>query len=98
MSKRRLANGRNDGPVRYVRLDHYMLKTEAWKALGAVPRAILIEIKFRYNGTNNGRIPYSIREAAAALKIGKSTAGEAFDALQAKGFIAAVNKGTFHRK
>jgi hypothetical protein len=52
---------------RHVRLDHYLLKTPAWQSLNAVARVIYIEVKFRFNGSNNGRIPYSIREAADAL-------------------------------
>ena len=83
---------------RHVRLDHYLLKTPAWQSLNAVARVIYIEVKFRFNGSNNGRIPYSIREAADALGIGKSTAADAFKALQVCGFLVAERRGHFDRK
>jgi hypothetical protein len=97
MSKR-LPNGRNDGGGRYVRLDHYLLKTAAWQNLDATARAIYIELKFRYNGSNNGRIRFGIREAAASLRIGKSTAARALAALKQNGFIIAGIEGKFDRK
>jgi hypothetical protein len=52
-----------------------MLKSSAWKSLTANARAIYIEMASRYGGpgSNNGRIPYSVRDAAKSLKIGKST-------------------------
>jgi hypothetical protein len=99
MSKNLLRKkGRNEGPVKHVRLDHYLLKTAAWRSLNATARAIYVEVKFRYNGMNNGRIPYSIREAAEALGIGKSSAADGFRALRERGFLVAEKEGTFHRK
>jgi hypothetical protein len=90
--------GRNDSEGRHVRLDHYLLKSIAWQSLDAVARAIYVEVKFRYNGSNNGRIPYSIREAADALGIGKTTAAKGFRALQVTGFLVAETRGHFDRK
>jgi hypothetical protein len=97
MSKR-LPNGRNDGFGRYVRHDYYLLKTEAWRSLDGNARAVYVEIKFRYNGSNNGRIPYSIREGAGSLRISKATAARALLALEDRGFILPVRKGHFDRK
>lgn len=76
------------------------MATAAWKSLDAVARAIYIEIAARYVGigSNNGRIPYSVREAAASLRIGKTTAGCALERLQERGFIVAMKKGAFSLK
>jgi hypothetical protein len=89
--------GRSDKAAQHVRLYHWFRDTAAWKSLEAVDRALYIEVLGRYGGpgTNNGRIPYSVREAAEALHIGKSTAAEAFRRLQERGFIIPTQKGGF---
>ena len=97
MSKR-LRNGRNDGLGRWVQLPYYLLETAAWKSLDATARCIYIELKYRYNGSNNGRIPYGVREVAMALHIGKSTAARGFAMLKDRGFIIAGLEGKFERK
>ena len=93
--------GRSSGKAqRHVRLYHWMMKSAAWQSLSATARAIYIEMAARYAGigTNNGRIPYSVRDAAEALKIGKSTAARELEALQDRGFIVATRKGAFSLK
>ncbi|MGF9764819.1 hypothetical protein AAII07_58095 [Microvirga sp. 0TCS3.31] len=89
--------GRSDKAAQHVRLYHWFRETAAWKSLEAVDRALYIEVLGRYGGpgTNNGRIPHSVREAAEALHIGKSTASEAFRRLQERGFIISTRKGGF---
>ena len=84
--------------TRHVRLYHWVLKTAAWKSLSAEARAIYIEMSARYHGTNNGQIPYSVREAANSLRIGKTTAARAIEMLQDRGFIVAMTKGAFSLK
>jgi hypothetical protein len=86
------------GLPRYVMLFHWMLKSEAWMDLGAPARAIYVELERRYNGSNNGLIHYSAREAARDVKIGKGTAARAFRELQAHGFIDVEKIGAFHCK
>jgi hypothetical protein len=49
---------------RYFQIHHYMMKTDAWKNLSAAARAVYLQIGFRYDGSNNGRISYSVRDAA----------------------------------
>src|SRR5215207_907221 len=86
------------GGPRHVRLYHYVLESNAWAALNANARAIYIEMAKRYMGTNNGRIPHSVREAAASLRISTATAARAIQHLEELGFIAAVTKGAFSLK
>jgi hypothetical protein len=92
--------GRSDKAAQHVRLYHWFRDTAAWKSLEAVDRALYIELLGRYGGpgSNNGRIPYSVREAAEALHVGKSTAAEAFRRLQERGFIVPAQKGGFNCK
>jgi DNA-binding MarR family transcriptional regulator len=100
MSRKLRKTGRSNKEARHVRLYHLMLKTPAWKSLTANARAIYVEIAARYGGlgSNNGRIPYSVRDAAKSLKIGKSTAAKAIQQLQDRGFIVEITKGAFSRK
>jgi DNA-binding transcriptional regulator YhcF (GntR family) len=51
------------------------------------PRALYIEIKRRFNGTNNGEIFLSYRDAARALNVHRNTVGSWFEELQERGFI-----------
>jgi hypothetical protein len=94
-------NSRNKaaGP-RHVRIHHYMMATPAWKSLGCTERAMYVDIAARYAGlgTNNGKIGYSVRDAAANLHIGKSTATRALKILQDRGFIVPVKVGAFTLK
>ena len=81
---------------RHVRLYHWFLKGDAWRSLSPNARAIYVEIVERYNGTNNGRISFSIREGADLLHIGKNAAAKALLVLQERGFIVATKRGGFN--
>src|SRR5262249_50355629 len=92
--------GRGGSAPRHVRLYHYMTGSPAWHDLNAVARAIYCEISRRYagDGSNNGRIPYSVREAASELKISTTTASRALAALVDHGFLVPMKKGAFSLK
>ncbi len=98
MAKSFNSTGRTKKVERYVKLWHRMLKSEAWLATNAVERATYLLLALRYNGQNNGMISLSVREIAASLKIGKSTASLATKGLERMGFIVAMKKGAFSRK
>jgi hypothetical protein len=85
---------------RYVSLTEYMLASPAWLALDGNSRALYIELARRYRGpnSNNGKIPYSVREAAAALHIGRSTAQRCFERLTSLGFIRIGKRSGFSMK
>jgi hypothetical protein len=83
---------------RFVQLFHWMLNSNAWKDLDAVARSIYVELTSRYNGSNNGRIGYSARQAAQDLKISKDTAARGLRSLEAHGFIVVEKRGAFHCK
>src|SRR5438067_1882157 len=98
MSKPKRRN--RDREARHVRIMHFMMDTAAWKSLDATARAIYLDMARRYAGpdSNNGRLPYSVREAATELRIGKSTASRALLALINRGFIVAMRRGAFSFK
>jgi hypothetical protein len=51
------------------------------------PRALYIELKRRFNGSNNGEIYLSHRDAANALNVHRNTVGPWFRELEQRGFI-----------
>jgi hypothetical protein len=83
---------------RFVMLCHWQLNSAAWKDLDPVARTIYVELMKRYNGSNNGRIGYSARQAAQDGKISKDTAARGLRSLEAHGFIVAEKRGAFHCK
>jgi DNA-binding transcriptional MocR family regulator len=83
---------------RFVQLFHWEMKNAAWRDLSATARALYVEIKARYHGTNNGMIGYSVRKAGEELNISKGTASRAFRELVCHGFIVAEQKGSFSYK
>lgn len=83
--------GRNDGP--FVKLEGWMLKSEAWATMKPGPRALYVELKRRFNGNNNGKIFLSCRDAAKALNVTTDTANQYFKQLEARGFITVIEGG-----
>jgi DNA-binding MarR family transcriptional regulator len=67
------------------------------ESAGHGPRAYL-ELAERYNGSNNGRISYAVREGTEALHISKSTAKQLLDVLIDRGFIVRTKRGAFSLK
>jgi len=80
---------------RWLTLQHWFLNSPAWQSLPGDVRALYIEIAKRYNGSNNGRIPYSVREARAALNVSQGHAKYLFDMLQDRGFVVPTKRGYF---
>lgn len=97
MKPRKGRDGKADKPDRYVQLRHWVLNTDAWQALNGNERAIYVDIAKRYagQGSNNGRIPYAVRDATKALPIGLATAHRGIRRLQELGFIVCTMKGAF---
>ena len=89
---------RNKG--RYVALQEYMLASTAWQSLDGNCRALYVELARRYRGpnSNNGKIPFSVREAARVLHIGRNTAQRCFERLTVNGFIRIGKKSGFSMK
>lgn len=85
---------------RYTTLREYMLASAAWQSLDCNARCLYIELARRYRGpnSNNGKIPLSVREAATALHIGRSTADRCFDLLEDRGFVKIGKRSGFSMK
>ena len=91
-------SGRSKQAPRHVRLYHWMMDKPAWQSLSGNQRALYVAISARYNGSNNGRIHFSDREAARAVHVSKSTAARGLAVLAERGFIVAVTRGGFNVK
>lgn len=75
------------GAGRFVQLPEWVQASDAWSTLPPGPRALYIELKRRFNGTNNGAIYLSHREAASAMNVHRNTVGPWFRMLEERGFI-----------
>ena len=91
------AKGRNTGQ-QFIRLDAAVTQSPAWQSLCCEARSLLIEIWRRHNGSNNGFISYSYREAKKALFIGSTKVKKAFDQLIDRGFLIIRRKSSFNFK
>ena len=91
------AKGRNDG-AKHVRMYWWLLDCPAYRHLSCYGRALLVEVIYRHNGDNNGRILMSVREAADRLGIAPNTALKALAELRDTGFIRLVKAGSFSLK
>ena len=75
------------GAPQFVMLYNWMIDSEAWLDLKAQPRALYLLIKRRFNGSNNGEIYLSHREAAKLLNMHRNSIGTYFDVLIEHGFL-----------
>jgi len=96
MSKKRYKNGRNKNHT-FVQLFHYMLASSAWNELTPAQRSVFV-VADRYNGTNNGFISLSSREAAEGAGVNKDTASRALRVLAEFGFIECAQPSNFNCK
>jgi hypothetical protein len=87
MTNRRRYHKDREHVGRHVPLPEYMLASPAWQSLDGNCRALYLELARRYRGpnSNNGKIPYSVREGATALHISKATANRALHTLIERG-------------
>ena len=89
---------RGDYVHRHVRLHHWLMRSAAWQSLKCEARALLVALYEIYNGSNNGALFLSVREAARRINTSKSTAAGAFQALTDRGFIRPNVRGAFTLK
>jgi DNA-binding transcriptional MocR family regulator len=75
------------GTGKHIQLMEWFQKSEAWATLPPGPRALYIELKRRFNGTNNGEIFLSHRDAALAINVNRNTIGGYFRHLEERGLI-----------
>jgi len=77
----------------FVMLPEWLQRSEAWATMKPGPRALYLELKRRFFGSNNGDIFLSQRDAARALNVNKDTATAYFRELLERGFITMTQGG-----
>lgn len=71
----------------HVQLPEWLQASKAWATMKPGPRALYVELKRRFKGSNNGAIYLSHRDAAKALNVHRNTVGGYFLELEQRGFI-----------
>lgn len=94
MSSRRKRKGKS----KFIMIESYVKLSVAFQSLSPNARSVYIEIKWRYDGTNNGRIGLGERDLAAELGIGRDTARRALQELLTTGFITKAKASGFNIK
>ncbi|MBU4529765.1 MAG: hypothetical protein KUA43_08810 [Hoeflea sp.] len=91
-------NFKRKGKGKFIMLDGYVKRSAAWKDLTPNDRCAYLEVKWRFDGVNNGRIGLGCRELAEELGCSKMTALRSLENLQQKGFISKAKASGFNRK
>lgn len=81
----------------HVRLYRHELECDAYRSLSTDARALLVEMRALYSGTEN-RVHMSVREAMRRLGVGQKRAQRARDELLDRGFIRLLETASFSRK
>ena len=77
---------------------HWEMDLPAYRHLSAYGRALVVEFRRKFNGSNNGDIAMSAREAARLLGCCKNTAFKVLRELEEKGWTRPAKTGSFHLK
>ena len=96
-----MANINHKGRSKYtpfIILHRGVTDSLAWKDLSCVAKCLILLVWERHNGTNNGSIPLSHREARSALGIGNTKTVSTFKEAQEHGFLIERTKGSFDWK
>ena len=73
-----------------------MAQSPAIRLLNGHALKVLIELRTRFNGYNNGKIILSYEDACRTLGMSKATVKRAFDELQEVGLIKLIKQGRWH--
>ena len=93
------ATGRNDRTDRFARFPHRLLKSQAFRRLSLVARALTLELLLIDNGRNNGSLYLSIRDATDRLGLSDRKAIQrGFDELVACGLVVCSKEAHFEIK
>ncbi len=96
MPRKHNVKGRSRNEGQYFLLPYSMTRSEAWRSLGGYALKVFIELRCRFNGSNNGALRLSYDEATRLLGGSKSTVARAFKELEEKGFIVKTKEGRWY--
>ncbi|MBA7712518.1 hypothetical protein ES703_121495 [subsurface metagenome] len=80
----------------FVRLFNELIDSKAWKELSCYARTVYIEIHRKYDGSNNGDLSYTYREARKIMSSKRFT--KALKELVNNGLIDIIRSGGLYKK
>ena len=83
---------------RFVLFDYDQIESQAFRYLSGGALKLLIMVRMRFYGFNNGGISFSVREGRDLLGYSMNTVARYFDELVDKGFLRIKEKGSFTYK
>jgi Fic family protein len=83
---------------RFVLFDYEQIESQAFRCLTGGALKLLIMVRKRFNGFDNGHISFSVREGRDLLGCSVNTISRYFDELVDKGFLKVKEKGSFSYK
>ncbi len=90
--------GRSRKGGKFVRLSEPLVTSAAWRSLSGSSVRFYIELRRRFNGTNNGALHFTAEEANSTLGMGTNTFMNAQRQLEGKGFIRMTQRGGFYQR
>lgn len=87
--------GRESAKERFCALSFQLVDSMAFRYLSNAGLRVLVLLKRRFNGVNNGSICLSCRDVEKICPMSRTTAGRALKELQQKGFITQTRLGYF---
>ena len=80
----------------FTAVPKHITRSDAWFACRPAARLIWIAVLERFNGSNNGSISLSVREAAEYAGCSPNTAGRMFDELIDAGLLICSQTSSFN--
>ena len=80
----------------YCKLSYNLVRSDALRCLSGPGLKVLMELRCRFNRSNNGRIILSYEEGSRFLGISKTSVKRAFDELAKVGFIKLKKQGQWY--
>ena len=88
--------GRSKKIEPYLTLPYSTLHHKAWRQLSGHSIKVFLELRSRFNGSNNGKLRLSYDEGAKLLGMSKTTVGRALDELEEAGYITKTKEGHWY--
>lgn len=84
-------------PGGYIGLPRRVFESENYRSLSLRARCVLDELQNLHRPGRNGRIAFSVTQAAQRLNVTENTAAPAFHELAQRGFIALSQDGDWRK-
>jgi DNA-binding transcriptional ArsR family regulator len=90
--------GRSAKSSPFLMVHHHVLTSPGWRSLSATARTTFLVLWARATPGRNGFVVGGVRELATATGHDKNTVSRALTELRERGWIEAVEHGTFRRR